>query len=126
MHVSSIPVASPGHALHRLGRTLTARDLKRHRRILIRDTAIRREREVAGVEARWTAMGLGYAWMVEDTIREELRSGALVPLPLGGRVERGGDIHLAFSDPEFPGRDAVRLAGIIRTRTREACASMSR
>jgi len=137
MHVSSIPVASPGHALHRLGRTLTARDLKRHRRILIRDTAIRREREVAGVEARWTvshkatairalAMGLGYAWMVEDTIREELRSGALVPLPLATRVERGGDIRLAFSDPEFPGRDAVRLAEIIRARTRDACASMSR
>ena len=137
MRVSAVPVASPGHALHRLGRALTARDLKRHRRILIRDTAIRREREVAGVETRWTvsnkatairalAMGLGYAWMMEDTIREELRSGALVPLPLANRVERGGNIHLAFSDPEFPGRDAVRLAEIIRARTRDACASMSR
>jgi DNA-binding transcriptional LysR family regulator len=137
MHVSAIPVASPGHALHRLGRPLTARDLRRHRRILIRDTAIRREREVAGVETRWTvshkatairalAMGLGYAWMVEDTIREELCSGALVALPLADRAERGGDIHLAFSDPEFPGRDAVRLAEIIRARTRDACASMSR
>ena len=115
MRVSAVPVASPGHALHRLGRALTARDLKRHRRILIRDTAIRA-----------LVMGLGYAWMMEDTIREELRSGALVPLPLATRVERGGNIHLAFSDPEFPGRDAVRLAEIIRKRTRDACASMSR
>ena len=64
----------------KLGRPLTPRDLKRHRRILIRDTGSRREREVAGVEARWTVsakatairalvMGLGYSWVLEDTIR---------------------------------------------------------
>lgn len=137
MTVRAIAVASPKHALHRLGRPLTARDLKRHRRILVRDSGTRREREVAGVEARWTVtnkatairalvMGEGYSWMVEDTIREELRAGTLEPLPLASHVDRGGGLHLEFSDPDFPGRDATRLAEIIRKRTRAACASTSR
>ena len=137
MSVRGIPVASPRHPLHKLGRTLTARDLKRHRRILIRDTAVRREREVAGVEARWTVshkatairalvMGLGYSWVLEDTIRDELRAGTLKPLPVAGGAERNAHMYLAFSDPEFPGRDATRLADIIREKVKGACAAMSR
>jgi DNA-binding transcriptional LysR family regulator len=137
MTVRGVPVASPRHPLHALGRAPNARDLKRHRRILIRDTATRREREVAGVEARWTvshkatairalAMGLGYSWMLEDMIREELREGVLKVLPLASGMERGAQVYLAFADPEFPGRDAERLAAIIRAKVRQACASTSR
>src|SRR6188768_149313 len=64
-------------------RPVTARDLKRHRRVFMRDTGSQRQTEVAGVELRWTvshkatsiraaAMGLAYTWMPEETIREEL------------------------------------------------------
>src|SRR5204862_504561 len=78
MPVRMIPVASPAHPLHALGRELTDRDLKRHRRILMRDTSMQRAPEVAGVELRWTVsnkatqiraltMGLGFAWMPEET-----------------------------------------------------------
>ncbi len=137
MTMRAIAVASPKHALHKLGRPITARDLRRHRRILIRDTGSRREREVAGVEARWTVshkatairavvMGQGYSWIIEETIREELRTGSLKPLPLAAGVERSGQIYLAFADPEYPGRDAVRLADIIRKRVKAECDSMSR
>jgi DNA-binding transcriptional LysR family regulator len=137
MTVRGIPVAAADHPLHKLGRPLTARDLKRHRRILIRDTATRREREVAGVEARWTVshkatairaltMGLGYSWMPAEMIRDELRDGTLVALPVAAGAERLGQIYLAFADPEFPGRDAARLAQIIREKVKAACASMSR
>ena len=137
MTVRGIPVAAPRHPLHKLGRALTARDLKRHRRILIRDTASRREREVAGVEARWTvsykatairalAMGLGYSWMPAEMIRDELRDGTLKALPVASGAERLGQLYLAFADPEFPGRDAARLAQIIREKVKAACASMSR
>jgi DNA-binding transcriptional LysR family regulator len=137
MTVRAVPVASPRHPLHGLRRALTARDLKRHRRILIRDTATRREREVAGVEARWTVsakatairalvMGLGYSWVLEDTIRDELLAGTLRILPLASGAERSANMYLAFADPEFPGRDAVRLAEIIKAKVKAACASTSR
>ena len=125
--VRFIPVAHPDHPLHRIDRALTPRDLRRHRRILIRDTATRREREVKGVDLRWTVgskatairalvMGLGYSWMPEDTIREELTAGLLQPLRMREETERVAQINIAFADPEFPGRDVARLAEIIERR----------
>jgi DNA-binding transcriptional LysR family regulator len=132
MSVRGIPVAHPAHALHRLGRPLTERDLRRHRRILIRDTGTQRQREVEGVELRWTvsnkatsiralSMGLGFAYLPEDWIAQELASGTLRPLPMQGGAQRSGELHLALADPEFAGRDVLRLAEIIRTRTAERC-----
>src|SRR5690349_17823880 len=54
MTLRGVAVASPGHPLHHAGRALTERDLKPHRRILIRDTGSQRQREMKGVEMRWT------------------------------------------------------------------------
>jgi len=132
MPIESRCVASPGHPLHHLGRKVTERDLKAHRRIFIRDSATQREKEVSGVELRWTVsnkatairavvMGLGYAWIVEDTIREELAAGKLQPLPLARGAVVRGELYLAFADPEFPGRDAARLADIIKERVEQSC-----
>src|ERR1700674_2267850 len=50
IHVRVIAVASPTHPLHQLKRPITERDLRRHRRIFIRDTGSQRKREVSGVE----------------------------------------------------------------------------
>jgi DNA-binding transcriptional LysR family regulator len=130
--VSFIAVANPAHPLHHLGRKVTERDLKRHRRIFIRDSSSEREVEVSGVEHRWTvthkatwiraiAMGLGFAWLPEETIREELAAGALKPLPMASGGKRKAQVFLGFSDAEFPGRDAARLAEIIRSRTAVMC-----
>ena len=132
MAVRGIPVAHPDHALHRLGRPVTDRDLRHHRRILIRDTSTQRQREVEGVELRWTvsnkatsiralAMGLGFAYLPEDWIAQELASGALEPLPMASGAERSGELYLALGDPEFAGHDVARLAQVIRTRTAERC-----
>jgi DNA-binding transcriptional LysR family regulator len=132
MNVSIVAAAHPAHPLHRLGRPLTQRDLRHHRRILIRESGVQRKFEApGGAEVRWTvshkatqiravSMGLGYAFLSEETIREELGAGTLKPLPLP-RGRFTGQLFLAFYDPEFPGRDAARLADIIRTRTAEAC-----
>jgi len=132
--VHFVPVASPGHALHAIGRPLTERDLRRHRRILIRDSGAQRQREVEGVELRWTVsnkatsiravlMGLGFAWLPEETIRQELAAGTLKLLPMKDRTERVATLALAFADPEFPGRDAAHLAAIIRRRMAGVCAT---
>lgn len=132
MTVRFVPVAHPGHPLHQLGRKVTARDLRRHRRILIRDTATQRTSDVKGVELRWTvshkatsiravSMGLGVAWLPEDNIIPELRDGTLKVLPMEGDVTRAAILYLMHGDPDYPGRDAVRLAEIIRTRVAQQC-----
>ena len=132
MPIRFICVASPSHPLQKLGRPVTDRDLRRHRRIFIRDTGTQRKSEVAGVELRWTVsnkatsiraivMGLGFAWLPEDTILPELRDGSLKPLAMKG-AERMAQIYIAHADPEFPGRDAARLADIIRARVSTQCA----
>jgi DNA-binding transcriptional LysR family regulator len=132
MPVRIIAVAAPGHPLHALRRPLTDRDLKRHRRIFLRDTSVQRTAEVQGVELRWTVsnkatqiralvMGLGFAWMPEDTVTPELRSGQLKPLRLESGTHRTAHLHVAFADPEFPGRDVARLVEILRERASAAC-----
>jgi DNA-binding transcriptional LysR family regulator len=132
MAMEAVAVAHRDHPLHHLGRKVTPRDLRAHRRILLRDTAVQRDKEVSGVELRWTvshkatsiralSMGLGYAWVFEETIREELASGLLKPLPLTQGATRRGEVFLQFADPEFPGRDAARLADIIREGVAGAC-----
>ncbi len=132
MSLRFVPVAAPDHPLHQLGRPPSERDLKRHRRIFMRDTGTQRQTEVAGVELRWTVshkatsiravtMGLAFTWLPEDTIREELRDGSLKVLPLKEGAARDVPLHLAFADREFPGRDEVRLAEIIRARIAAEC-----
>lgn len=136
MEVTGLAVAHPTHPLHQLGRSLTERDLRHHRRILIRESGTQRNYEVEGAELRWTVshkatsiravtMGLGYAWLPEETIRSEIASGTLKPLPLP-RSRRTGQLNIAFADPEFPGRDVARLADIIRARTAQACRKQKR
>ena len=137
MEIEGVAVAHPDHPLHHLGRKVTERDLRAHRRIFIRDSATQREKEVSGVELRWTVshkatsiraltLGLGYAWAIADTIREELAQGLLKPLPLAHASRVRGQLFLAFADPEFPGRDALRLADLVRARVADACRKRGR
>jgi DNA-binding transcriptional LysR family regulator len=130
-----IAVAHPEHPLHRLGRTLSYRDLRKHRQLVIRDTAVQRVRESGnwlGAEQRWTfgqkasaiaaaCRGLGFAWYPEETIRAELREGLLKPLPLQEGGERFGELYLVFADPDYPGRAPARLAQIIRESVKTLC-----
>ena len=131
LEVEFVAVAHPGHPLHQLGRKLTSRDLRAHRRVLIRETGPQREREVKGVELRWTVsnkatqiralvMGLGYAFVPAYTIAGELESGQLKALPMSESGLRTR-LSLKFADPEFPGHDVARLAEIIRARAGKAC-----
>jgi DNA-binding transcriptional LysR family regulator len=125
MPVEFICAAAPSHALHRLERPLTLDDLRSHRHLVIRDTGTRRTSE-ASVEAeqRWTvsnkatsiraaSMGLGYAWYARDSIREELESGQLVPLPLVAGAKRHAMLYLVFADRDAAGPGVRRLAELL-------------
>jgi DNA-binding transcriptional LysR family regulator len=127
MEVHFVPAAHPDHPLHRLGRELTMRDLRRHRHLVVRDTALRRDKSRVNIDVaqRWTvsamatsigaaSRGLGFAWFPEDKIRQELASGQLQVLPIRGGRERRAHLHLVLPDPDAAGPGTRRLAQIIR------------
>jgi DNA-binding transcriptional LysR family regulator len=132
MRARFIAVASPTHPLHRLGRELTHRDLRRHRQIVLRDSGSQRTQSGGwlGADQRWTVsnkatsirslvMGAGFAWFAEEAIRDELRSGALKPLPLKSGSERFAELYLILAQRDYADRDTLRLAEIIKARSRE-------
>ncbi len=131
--VRFVCAAAPGHPLHALGRPLSLDDLRRHRHLVVRDSGARRARAGGWLnELRWTvtakatsiraaALGLGYAWYPEDSVREELESGRLKALPLREGAERFATLYLVFADREAAGPGALRLAGLIRETVRREC-----
>jgi DNA-binding transcriptional LysR family regulator len=134
MQVRFVCAAAPSHPLHRLGRTLTLDDLRRHRHLVVRDSGAQRTRSGGGWlnEQRWTVshkatsiraarMGLGFAWYPEENIREELESGALLPLPLAEGRERYATLYLIYADADTAGPGARRLGEILRTKVAESC-----
>jgi DNA-binding transcriptional LysR family regulator len=134
MPMRFIAAAHPDHPLHRLGRALTAQDLRRHRQLVIRDSGSQRSRSAPwlGSGQRWTVshkatqihaavMGLGFAWFAQDTIRSELEQGLLEPLPLREGAEGYAQLYLVHADRDYAGPGAQRLAGIVRDQVKAAC-----
>lgn len=128
-----IAVAAPTHPLHQLGRELTREDLRHYRQLVIRDSGPGRTRDAGwlGADARWTVahkatsiratcMGLGFAWYAEGTIRDELASGTLKPLPLRTGAERYAELYLVLPDQDYAGPGTRRLAALLREATDSA------
>lgn len=124
-----VPLAHPSHPLHRLGRPLTLRDLRRHRHIVVRDTGAQRDKRANFVttEQRWTvghlatsiaavAAGHGFAWFPQEKVRDEIAAGRLRPLPLAEGGVRSLEIFLAYRDRESAGPGVLRLAQVVRER----------
>jgi len=136
LRIRFIAAAHPAHPLHGLGRSLSLDDLREHRHLFVRDSALQRTREAGsweGADQRWTVshkatqiaaacMGLGFAWFPEHSIRRELDSGVLKPLPMREGAERFGEVYLIFADSDFPTSSALRMAEIIREDADEVCA----
>src|ERR1700728_3832709 len=114
MTMRFISAAHPEHALHKLGRKITAQDLRKYRQLVIRDPGSLRSRNAPwlGAGQRWTVshkatqiqaavMGLGFAWFAEDTIRTELTQGLLKPLPLREGAELYAELYLVFADRDY-------------------------
>ncbi len=127
LRVRFIAVAAPSHPLHQLGRPISHRDLRKHRQLVLRDSAKARLRDSGwlGSEKRWTVsnkatsiravtMGLGFAWFPEDVVREELANGSLKVLPLEAGGERFCDLYLVLADRDHAGPRAQQLAAMLR------------
>jgi len=135
MPLRMILVAHPEHALHKLGRPLTMRDLRAERQLVVRETdALRATKTMIEAAQRWTVshmstaifaarMGFGYGWFPEERIRAELEAGTLKPLPLREGAERVGQLYLVYADRENAGPGTLRLAETIRETVKAECAS---
>ncbi len=133
MPVRAVCMAAPSHPLHLLGRELTMDDLRRHRHVVIRDSGEQRRRSAGWTnELRCTvsskatsihavALGLGYAWYPEDSVRAELERGALKALPLREGAEKAGTVYLVFADRDAAGPGTLRLAQLIREGVAREC-----
>src|SRR5438270_807404 len=125
MRLRFILVASPRHALHKLGRKLTLRDLRQHRHLVVRESSPERANPTSvDVTQRWTVShiataieaaraGYGFVWLPEEKIRDELAAGALKAIPLREGGQRFADLYLVFADREHAGPGTLRLAEII-------------
>lgn len=127
-------VAHPNHELHRLGRPLDFRDLRKHRHIVVRDTSSTRDKKTRTLDVarRWTvsnmstsigavSRGYGFAWLPEDKIRSEIAKGELQLLPLRDQRQATQPLYLAFADRDGAGPGTLRLAEIIKEEVKNAC-----
>ena len=123
--IEFVAVAHPAHRLHQLGRALTERDLKSEMQVVIQDSGEGSPRNVGwlGAEHRWTvssfdkaittvSSGLGYAWLPQDQIREQLQSHRLLPLPLKRGKQYRAHLYMYFGQ-EFPGEASKLLAKLL-------------
>lgn len=122
-----IAVANPGHPLHQQPDPLSYEDLRAHRQLVIRDSALKDRVDSGwlGSEQRWTvshistsikavSSGLGFAWLPEAKISRELADGRLKPLKLEQGAERNVELYLVFADQDYAGPGVLRLAELIR------------
>jgi DNA-binding transcriptional LysR family regulator len=134
LEVKVIPVAHPDHELHRLGRPVEVRDLRKHRHLVVRDSSSKRDKKVLTLEVarRWTvsnmstsigavSRGYGFAWLPQDKIRQELQNGELKQLQLRDVREYSRQLYLVLVDRDGAGPGLLRLAQIIREEIANAC-----
>lgn len=121
-------VSSPDHPLQQLGRPVTYEDMRQHRQIIVRDSGLYRRRSEGWQEAeqRWTVshsktsleairLGLGYAWLPQAYIEDDIAAGRLQYLPVEMGGEREVTTYLIFADNDFAGPATRRLAEILKT-----------
>jgi len=125
--IEFVAVANPKHVLHTLGRELEFEDLRNHRQIVARDSAIFKKNDSGWLRAnqRWTVShmqtsidmicsGLGFAWLPASSILSELENGTLIPLRLKRNGKRTVQLHLIFKDADRLGPAARTFLGELR------------
>ncbi|MCE8002848.1 LysR family transcriptional regulator [Billgrantia ethanolica] len=130
-----VAVAHHGHELHGLERQLDLRDLQRHRQMVVRDSALRQSMDAGWLKAeqRWTVShletsidmvrrGLGFAWLPETRIYDDLESGVLRPLPLAAGGVREVPMQLIFRDRDRAGPATLAMAQALKEAVASECA----
>ncbi len=126
IQVKFIAVAHPQHALHQLGRELTSHDLNRETQVMVSDSGSK------GIDAGWLSdarrwavtslesahklisNGLGFGWLPEDIIRQQLLENELKVLPLKEGRQQTAILHLIYADLNQIGPATRQLAEILK------------
>lgn len=132
--VRFIAVAHRDHDLHLLERELDLRDLQRHRQLVVRDSALRQSMDAGWLKAeqRWTVShletsidmvrrGLGFAWLPETRIHEELENAVLRPLPLLAGGVREVPMQMIFRDRDRAGPATHAMARALKEAVASEC-----
>lgn len=127
------PVTTPDHPLQHLGRSVTYDDLAQHRQVVLRDSSKKRSSSGGwlGAHQRWTVThtstrynivrrGLGFAWLPENLIEDDLAAGHLKELPLDPDGTRYVDLYLIEAQGETAG-PATRALARLLANTCQAC-----
>ena len=131
-----VPVAHPDHELHKLGRPVETRDLRKHRHLIVRDSGTKRDKKVRtfDVAQRWTvsnmstsigavSRGYGFAFLPLYKIYPELQAGELKELELRDTRDLSVSLYLVFADRDGAGPGQLRLAQLIREEIANACSN---
>lgn len=137
--VDFIAAASPVHPLIRSGKTVAVDDLVNHRQLVTRDSALHQNIDSGWLEAeeRWTVSniatsidmirrGVGFAWLPVTRIRELLRSGELVPLPLESGGLRSMVLQLYYAEHDNSGPAVRHLAELLHRYAKEDISNYSK
>ena len=126
VEVNFIAVAHPDHALHQLGRPLTTHDLNRETHVVVSDSGSK------GIDSGWLSdskrwavtslessrkiisNGLGFGWLPEKEIEQQISNGELKCLPLKEGRQRTGILYLIYADLEQVGPATQQLAEILK------------
>ena len=131
--IEFIAVASPNHPLNQTEGALSLEALKSHRQIVVRDSAIIKKQDAGWLEAeqRWTVShlrtsidmiiaGLGFAWLPQPLIAQDLENGSLQALKLSAGQRRTSQCHLLFADGDALGPAARAFLGELRAECMQA------
>ncbi|MGI1679099.1 MAG: LysR family transcriptional regulator [Cellvibrionaceae bacterium] len=126
--VEFIAVASPNHNLFSTKASITHNDLKLHRQIVVRDSAIKNKVDSGWLQAeqRWTVTnmatsidliqrGYGYAWLPTNKIESLLQENKLKPLLLDKGASRLVQLFLITADEDKLGPAAKCFIKNIRS-----------
>lgn len=132
LSIRFLPVARFDHSLLQSGRTITEKDLKQQRQIVVRDSGIKRSSSAGwlGTEERWTVsnmttvvrlleQGLGFAWLPEHYIEAQLEAGTIKVLPMDSKGLRVVPLYMVFPDDDNTGPATQALAEIVRKHCRQ-------
>jgi len=126
VEVNFIAVAHPDHALHQLDRKLTTHDLNRETHVVVSDSGSK------GIDSGWLSdskrwmvtslesarkiisSGLGFGWLPEKEIEQQINNGELKCLPLKEGQQRTGILYLVYADLEQVGPATRQLAEILK------------
>ncbi|WP_396586804.1 LysR family transcriptional regulator [Bermanella sp. R86510] len=131
MDIEFIAVAHPNHELNKLGRKVTLKDLENQMHIVIKDSAIKQNRDSGwlGSDVRWTVSnfesarallsgGLGFSWIPTHEACALIKAGELKPLELDANYQKQGSLYLVYANKEISGPATNLLAQCIQQCTK--------